>query len=98
MQYSLRSPDFGFSTATSRTQGSSQRVSVGQTRAYAAEDVLVKDGSVHALRMVRLDPADEQGNVDRRRAGLHAGCVEAEMALIRLDQGLVGIKGRLQSA
>jgi hypothetical protein len=40
--------------------------------------------------------ADEQRDVDRGRAGLHARRVIAEIASVRLDQRLVPVERRMQ--
>ncbi len=77
-------------SAASRTQASSHSVSVGQTRAHMPPMMLASRIVIAAPDAVaRGDLADEQGNVDRGRAGLLAGRIEAEIAALGLDSRLV---------
>ena len=80
----------GLPSAASRTQASSHSVSVGQTRAHMPPMMLAsKMVAAAPSAVVGGDLADEQRNVDRGRAGLLAGRVEAEIAALGLDQRLV---------
>ena len=55
-----------------------------------------EDRLAGAARIVGLDLADEERDVDVRRAGLHAGRVEAEIAAVGLDEGFVAGQRRMQ--
>ena len=73
-----------------------QRLGWADTGAHTAEDVLVEDGLGRAKRIAGSDLADEQRNVDRRRACVHARRVVAEIAAVGLDQRLVMVQRRMQ--
>ena len=60
--------------------------------AHAAKDVLRKDRLRRRLGRAGGDLADEQGNVDRRRTGRHAGRVMAEITAIRRHARLMRVK------
>ena len=62
--------------------------------AHAAKDVLRPDRLGRSIRGTGRDLADEQGNVDVGRASRDAGRIVAEIAPIRRDTRLVGIKRR----
>ena len=87
----------GLPSAASRTQASSHSVSVGQTRAHMPPMMLESRIVLAAPSgFPRGDLADEQGNVDRGRAGLLARRVEAEIAALGLDLRLVGAERGMQ--
>ena len=65
-------------------------------RAHAAHDVGVENRLRRAVAVAGGDLPDEQRNVDRRRAGLLAGGVEAEIAALQLDPGLVRGQRRME--
>ena len=73
-----------------------QRLGRADAGAHAAQNVLVEDGLGRAERIAGRDLADEQRDVDRGRAGLHAGRVVAEIAAVGFDQRLVMIERRMQ--
>ena len=73
-----------------------QRLGRADAGAHAAQDILVEDGLGRADRIAGRDLADEQRNVDRGRARVHAGRVVAEIAAVALDQRLVMIERRVQ--
>ena len=80
----------GRPSAASRTQASSQSVSVGQTRAHMPPRMFCdEDGPRRRLGGAAGDLADEQRDVDRGRAGGDAGRVVAEVAAVGGDQRLV---------
>src|SRR5690606_32044528 len=64
--------------------------------AHAAEDVLLENRLGSAERIVGLDLADEQRDVDGGGAGGHARRVEAEIAAVGLDMRLVPGQRRVQ--
>ena len=66
-----------------------QRLGRADARAHAAHDVGPQDRFGRAERIVGGDLADEQGNVDRGRAGLLARRVETEIAAVGFDVRLV---------
>ena len=66
--------------------------------AHAAQNVGVEDRLGRARPIVGGDLADEHRNVDRGRAGLLARGVEAEIAALRLDPGLVQAQRRVEVA
>src|SRR5208282_6837265 len=66
-----------------------QRLGRADARAHAAHDVGVENGLGPSLAVPARDLADEKRNVDRSRTGLLAGGVEAEIAALRLDLGLM---------
>ena len=65
-------------------------------RADAAHDVGVENGHRRPGAVAGGDLADEQGNVDRGRAGPLAGRVEAEIAALGLDLRFVEGQRRMQ--
>ena len=73
-----------------------QRLDRTDTRAHAAHDVGIEDRLAGAARIVGLDLADEERNVDVRRARLHAGRVETEIAAVGLHERLVARERRMQ--
>ncbi len=73
-----------------------ERLHRADAGAHAAHDVGIENGLAGAARIVGLDLADEERDVDRRRAGLHARRVEAEIAAVGLDERLVARKRRMQ--
>ena len=73
-----------------------ERLDRADAGAHAAHDVGLEDGLAGAGRIVGLDLADEERDVDVRRAGLHAGRVEAEIAAVGLDERLVARQRRMQ--
>ena len=86
----------GLPSAASRTQASSHKVSVGQTRAHMPPMMLASKMVLAAPPVVGRDLADEERNVDRGRAGLLAGRIEAEIAALRLDPGLMPGERRME--
>ncbi len=64
--------------------------------AHATKNVLVEDGFRRTQRIAGGNLPDEQRDVDRSRAGLHAGRVVAEIAAVGLDQRLVMIERGVQ--
>ena len=73
-----------------------ERLDRADAGADAAHDVGLENGLAGAAGIVGLDLADEERDVDVRRAGLHAGRVEAEIAAVGLDEGLVARQRRMQ--
>ena len=74
-----------------------QRLGRTDARADAAHDIGVENASSAAPRgFSAAICADEQGNVDRGRAGLLAGRVEAEIAALGLDLRFVPGQRRMQ--
>ena len=73
-----------------------QRLGRADARAHAAQDVLVEDGLGRAQRIAGGNLADEQRDVDRRRARVHAGRVVAEIAAVGFDQRLMMVERRMQ--
>ena len=73
-----------------------ERLDRADAGADAAHDVGLEDGLAGAAGIVGLDLADEERDVDVRRAGLHAGRVEAEIAAVGLDERLVARQRRMQ--
>ena len=87
----------GLPSAASRTQASSQSFSVGQTRAHMPPMMLdSRMVSAAPSGLLGRDLANEQGNVDRGRAGLLARRVVAEIAALGLDARLVRAERRVQ--
>ena len=66
--------------------------------ATAAENILLEDAHGRTLQVAGGDAADEARNVDACRAGVQTGRVEAEIATIGFDQGLVVGERRMQVA
>ena len=64
--------------------------------AHAPEDVLLQDRFARAIGVPRGDLADEEGDIDRRRTGRHAGRVVAEIAPVGGDGGLMRVQRRMQ--
>src|SRR5690606_34173718 len=73
-----------------------QRLGRADAGAHAAEDVLVEDGARRAERIAGRDLADEQRDVDRGRARLHARRVVAEIAAVGLHRRLMPVERRVQ--
>ena len=73
-----------------------QRLGRADAGAHAAQDVLVENGLGRAERIAGRDLADEQRDVDRGRARIHARRVVAEIAAVGFDQRLVMIERRMQ--
>ncbi len=73
-----------------------KRLDGADAGAHAAEDVVGEDRLRRALRVVRHDLADEERDVDRGRARLGARRVEAEIAPVGLDEGLVRREPRVK--
>jgi hypothetical protein len=64
--------------------------------AHAAKNILVEDSLGRPQRIAGGNLADEQRDVDRRRAGLHARSIIAEIAPVGLDQRFVMIERWMQ--
>ena len=73
-----------------------ERLHRADAGADAAHDVGIEDGLAGAAGIVGLDLADEERDVDMRRAGVHARRVEAEIAAVGFDEGLVARQRRMQ--
>ena len=75
-----------------------ERFHRADARAHAAQDVGGEDRLRSPVGIVRLDLADEQRDVDRGRAGLRAGRIEAEIAAIRFHMRFMLAERRVEIA
>ena len=73
-----------------------QRFGRADAGAHAAHDVGIENSCRRARAVAGSDLANEQRNVDRGRAGLLAGRIEAEIAALRLHPRLVRRQQRMQ--
>ena len=73
-----------------------QRLGRADARAHAAHDVGLENRARRAERIAGGDLADEQGDVDRGRAGAPARRVVTEVAAVGLDARFVDAQRRMQ--